>query len=326
LPRTLHQMIVLVLFPGDAQFCFPGRKTGCNLQDLCHTIMEVKTFYVAGRSGLKSLRHFQPTKRRFTAALGLLLCGLLLSLAEGVVWAASAPVEGYKVVHVYPHDPDAFTQGLIYLNGFLYEGTGLNGRSSIRMADLTTGKVLQRYELPSQFFGEGLTDWGSTLVELTWTSHKGFVYDRFSFRPLKTFDYSGEGWGLTHDGTYLVMSDGTPDLRFLDPHTFREVRRIKVTDDGQPVDQLNELEYIHGEVYANIWNTNRIARISPRTGKVLAWIDLTGIIPAEDLHSDNAVLNGIAYDSKGDRLFVTGKLWPKLFEIKVVPARANDSR
>lgn len=235
----------------------------------------------------------------------------------------SAPIEGFKVIHVYPHDPAAFTQGLIYLNGFLYEGTGLNGHSSIRMDDLQTGKVLQHYELPADLFGEGLTDWGSNLVELTWTSHKGFVYDRFSFRLLRTFDYSGEGWGLTHDDRHLIMSDGTPNLRFLDPQTFREVRRVRVTDNGHPVENLNELEYIHGEIYANVWETSRIARISPQTGRVLSWIDLSGLVADADVQDSNAVLNGIAYDHKGDRLFVTGKLWPKLFEIKVVPSQAT---
>jgi glutaminyl-peptide cyclotransferase len=256
--------------------------------------------------------------------LCLLLCLSSNSFVSGE--GHSAPVEGYKIIHVYPHDPSAFTQGLIYLNGFLYEGTGLNGHSSIRMEDLQSGKVLQHYDLPAEYFGEGVTDWGSTLVELTWTSHKGFVYDRFSFRSLRTFDYSGEGWGLTHDERNLIMSDGTPNLRFLDPRTFREVRRVQVTDNGDPVENLNELEYIRGEVYANVWETNRIARISPVTGRVLSWIDLSGILPAGDVQDSNAVLNGIAYDRKGDRLFVTGKLWPKLFEIKVVPQKESPPR
>lgn len=269
-------------------------------------------------------------ERSLSRKLGLvfeLVCLFLCLSSNGFASDGehSAPVEGYRIIHVYPHDPSAFTQGLIYLNGFLYEGTGLRGRSSIRMEDLPSGKVLQHYDLPANLFGEGLTDWGSTLVELTWTSHKGFVYDRFSFRLLRTFDYSGEGWGLTHDGRYLIMSDGTPNLRFLDPRTFREVRRVRVTDNGNPVENLNELEYIHGEVYANVWETNRIARISPLTGRVLSWIDLRGILPAGDVQDDNAVLNGIAYDPKGDRIFVTGKLWPKLFEIKIVPRKEISS-
>lgn len=257
---------------------------------------------------------------RLPAKLSSALFVLVLSVSSSVAtWAA--PVEGYKVIHTYPHDSAAYTQGLIYLDGNLYEGTGLNGHSSIRMVDLATGKVLQHYELPGEYFGEGLTDWGSTLVELTWKAQMGFVYDRFSFRQLRTFNYSGEGWGLTHDRTSLIMSDGTPYLRFLDPKTFKEIRRVKVTDDGKPIDQINELEYIHGEVYANIWQTNRIARISPATGKVIAWIDLSGILPGYDGSDGNAVLNGIAYDAKTDRLFVTGKLWPKLFEIKLVPGK-----
>ena len=257
-----------------------------------------------------------------------IVCALVLFGFAGTAPAAdrSAIVDGYKVVHVYPHDTSAFTQGLIYLDGFLYEGTGLNGKSQIRMVDLKSGKVLQHYDLPKQYFGEGLANWGSTLVELTWQAHKGFVYDRFSFRLLRTFNYPGEGWGLTHDERSLILSDGTPNLRFLDPKTFKEIRRVRVTDGGNPIENLNELEYIHGEIYANVWNTNRIARISPRTGEVLRWIDLTGILPRDEMENDNAVLNGIAYDEKGGRLFVTGKLWPKLFEIKVVRLRSESVR
>ena len=229
---------------------------------------------------------------------------------------AALPTDGYQIVHTYPHDPKAFTQGLIYVDGHLYESTGLNGKSSLRMVDLTTGQVLQKHDLPSEYFGEGLTDWGSTLIQLTWTAHKGFVYDRFSFSQLRTFDYQGEGWGLTHDSTQLILSDGTPYLRFLDPKSFRVTRRVHVVDDaGHPIDNLNELEYIHGQIFANIWHSDKIARISPQTGKILGWIDLSGIIDPRELQGD-AVLNGIAYDSTGDRLFVTGKLWPKLFEIK----------
>jgi glutamine cyclotransferase len=231
---------------------------------------------------------------------------------------ASRHTDGYRVVHVYPHDSRAFTQGLVFADGHLYESTGLHGRSSLRMVDLSTGQVLQKYDLPPEYFGEGLTDWGSHLIQLTWKAHKGFVYDRFSFSLLRTFEYKGEGWGLTHDKTHLIMSDGTSYLRFLDPNSFRETRRIRVADEaGNPVENLNELEYVHGEVYANIWQTDEIVRISPRTGKVLGWIDLSGIIDKRELESTDAVLNGIAYDSTGDRLFVTGKLWPKLLEIRV---------
>jgi glutaminyl-peptide cyclotransferase len=235
---------------------------------------------------------------------------------------ASGHADTYQIIHTYPHDPQAFTQGLVLVDGHLYESTGLNGRSSLRLVDLATGRVLQKYDVPAQYFGEGLTDWGSTLVQLTWQAHKGFVYDRFSFSVLRTFSYEGEGWGLTHDRAHLIMSDGTAYLRFLDPKSFRELKRIHVTDEaGRAVEHLNELEYVHGEIYANIWGSDTIVRISPRTGKVLGHIDLSGIIDKRELAGSNAVLNGIAYDSAGDRLFVTGKLWPKLFEIRVAKPR-----
>lgn len=230
----------------------------------------------------------------------------------------------FRIVHTYPHDPNAFTQGLVYLDGHLYESSGINGRSSLRMVDLTTGNVLQKHDLPQQHFGEGLTDWGSTLIQLTWTSHLGFVYDRFSFSVLRTFSYEGEGWGLTHDAANLIMSDGTSYLRFLGPKSFRVTRRLHVVDEtGKAVENLNELEYIHGEIYANVWQTDEIVRVSPRSGRVLGRIDLKGIIDKGELRGEGAVLNGIAYDLAHDRLFVTGKLWPKLFDIKVVPAAAG---
>jgi glutamine cyclotransferase len=235
---------------------------------------------------------------------------------------AATQVDGYQIVHVYPHDPHAFTQGLIYRDGHLYESTGLEGRSSLRMVDLFTGQVLQKHDVPAEYFAEGLTDWESNLIQLTWKAHKGFVYDRFSFALVKTFEYEGEGWGLTHDDSQLIMSDGTAYLRFLDPKSFHVTRRIHVVDEsGRPIENLNELEYIRGEIYANIWQTDRIARISPRDGKLLGWIYLSGIIDKRQLQDSGAVLNGIAYDAAGDRLFVTGKLWPSLFEIKVVPHR-----
>jgi len=230
----------------------------------------------------------------------------------------AVPTDNYKVEQGYPHDAQAFTQGLVYVEGHLYESTGLNGRSMLRMVDLKTGRVLQKYDLPTEYFGEGLTDWGSNLIQLTWKSHKAFVYDRFSFSLVRTFEFTGEGWGLTHDGSQLILSDGTATLRFMDPKTFHETRRIQVRDAAErPVAQLNELEYIRGEIYANVWQSDRIARISPRTGKILGWIDLSGIISKRELSGEDAVLNGIAYDASGDRLWVTGKLWPKLFEIRV---------
>lgn len=250
----------------------------------------------------------------------------VLAMFLGVITAATiaspAPalrVDGYQIIRTYPHDPKAFTQGLIYVDGHLYESTGLNGKSSLRMVDLATGQVLQRHNLSAEYSGEGLTDWGSNLVQLTWTTHKAFVYDRFSFSLLQTFTYQGEGWGLTHNDTQFIMSDGTSYLRFLDPRTFRVTRRLHVVDEsGHAIEYLNELEYIHGEIYANVWQTDEIVRISSRTGKILGRIDLSRIVDKSTLQDSGAVLNGIAYDSSGDRLFVTGKLWPKLFEIKVV--------
>src|SRR5258708_5477095 len=248
--------------------------------------------------------------------LALFLCTVAASMIARP--PASRHVDGYQVVHIYPHDSRAFTQGLICVDGHLYESTGLNGRSSIRMVDLSTGQVLQKYDLPPEYFGEGLTDWGSNLIQLTWKAHVGFVYDRFIFSLLRTFQYEGEGWGLTHDKTQLIMSDGTSYLRLLDPKSFKETKRIRVSDEtGHPVEKLNELEYLHGEVYANIWQTDEIVRISPRTGKVLGWIDLSGMIDNHELETAAAVMNGIAYDSIGDRLFVTRIPCPKFFEIRV---------
>jgi glutamine cyclotransferase len=261
--------------------------------------------------------------------LGLSWKGFLLGgvSAAAAVWIAlglgfvpgvgAAGADGYQVVHHYPHDRRAFTQGLVFADGRLYESTGLNGESSLRMDELETGKVLQRDDLAEEYFAEGLTTWGSTLIQLTWKDHKVFVYDRFSFRLLKTLTYDGEGWGLTQDGKHLILSDGSAVLKFLDPETMRVVRQVEVKDRRMPVKQLNELEYVHGEIYANIWYSNKIARISPATGKVLGWIDLTGILPEAERDGDNSVLNGIAYDAKTDRLFVTGKLWPEIFEIKI---------
>ena len=224
---------------------------------------------------------------------------------------------GYQIVHVYPHDPKAFTQGLQYVDGVLYEGTGQHGQSSIRRVKLETGEVLQKRDLPAEHFGEGITVWKNDLIELTWQTHVAFVYDRTTFQPKKQFSYPGEGWGLTHDGTNLIMSDGTSELRVLDPVTFVEKRRIKVTAAGDaPLNNLNELEFVKGEIFANVWMTDHVARIDPASGKVTGWIDLRGLLTARERASAD-VLNGIAYDSSGERLFVIGKWWPKLFEIKL---------
>jgi glutaminyl-peptide cyclotransferase len=245
-------------------------------------------------------------------SIALLVLGGAFSVQQ-----AATPVYTYSVVKTYPHDPNAFTQGLIFLDGFLYEGTGLNGRSGLRKVNLETGKVIQQKPIEEQYFGEGITDWGNDLVQITWQSGVGFVYDRATFQRKKQFTYGGEGWGITHDTTRLIMSDGSPVIRFLDPKTQAETGRIVVLDGRRPVSNLNELEYVKGEIWANIWQTFRIARISPQTGTVLGWIDFSGILKGVDA-ADVDVMNGIAYDAKRDRLFVTGKLWPKVFEVKIV--------
>jgi glutamine cyclotransferase len=245
----------------------------------------------------------------------LIVCWCLISIA---VAASSAETDTFKVIQTYPHDPNAFTQGLCFSDGQLYESDGLYGQSSLREDDLATGQALQKVKVPGQYFAEGLTNWGNTLIQLTWKAHVAFVYDRTTFRLLRTLHYEGEGWGLTQDGKSLIMSDGTSTLRYLNPETFAVERTLHVTDHGKPIDQLNELEYVHGEIYANIWQTDQIARISPRTGDVIAWIDMRGILPDVERRDSNAVLNGIAYDPATHKLYVTGKLWPKLFEIEVV--------
>lgn len=240
---------------------------------------------------------------------------LFLLSAWVLLAQAQTPVWHYKVVHEYPHDPGAFTQGLEFRDGYLYEGTGLNGRSSLRKVQLETGKVVQRVEVAPQYFGEGITILNKLIYELTWQAHRGFIYDEAGFRVQRAFEYPGEGWGLTNDGTRIYMSDGTAHIRVWDGKTLKELRRIEVHDGNKPVLELNELEWVNGEIYANIWQTDRIARISPANGRVLGWIDMSGLL-RDRAGAD--VLNGIAYDALGKRLFVTGKLWPKLFEIQVV--------
>jgi glutamine cyclotransferase len=244
---------------------------------------------------------------------------LLIDRSPGPAVQEPAPVYGYEVVNVYPHDPAAFTQGLVYRDGVLFESTGLSGRSSIRKVRLETGEVLERRDLEPRYFGEGLAHWNDRLIQLTWQSNVAFVYDAATFEPRGTFSYRGEGWGLTREGDRLLLSDGSPALRVMDPATFEETGRLTVTDAGRPIFNLNELEVVRGEIFANIWQTDRIARITPDTGRVTGWIDLAGLLPAADRAGGVDVLNGIAYDAEGDRLFVTGKLWPKLFQIRVVP-------
>lgn len=237
---------------------------------------------------------------------------------------ARVPQFAFQVVHVFPHDSSAYTQGLVFHKGILYEGTGLNGRSSLRKVRLETGEVLKRVDVAPEFFGEGIAVLRNQVVQLTWQSHRGFVYSLDDFRQLREFSYPGEGWGLTTDGRDFYMSDGTAEIRVLDGRALlggraQEKRRIKVRDSGAPVAQLNELEWVEGEIFANVWQTDRIARISPQTGKITGWIDLKGLLsPMFQLRHD-AVLNGIAYDAGAKRLFVTGKLWPSVFEIQLVP-------
>jgi len=228
------------------------------------------------------------------------------------------PVYTYNITNTYPHDPDGFTQGLVFEDGVLYEGTGLYGQSTLRRVELETGDILQIRELSAEFFGEGITIYGNKIIQLTWQSNIGFVYDKNSFELLQEFNYSTEGWGITHDGTRLIMSDGTSTLHFLDPETFEEIGQLAVFDNNGPVTRLNELEYVQGEIYANVWQTDLVARIAPETGRVIGWIDLSGLLTAEDLSEPVDVLNGIAYDAEAARLFVTGKLWPKLFEIELI--------
>lgn len=251
---------------------------------------------------------------------GLFLAVLLIAGAAAPAWAGAPPQYGYTVVKAYPHDPGAFTQGLLWRDGFLYESTGLHGRSSVRKVTLETGVPEQERLIDSRHFGEGVVDWKDRLITLTWQDEMGFIFDLATFERIGEFSYPGEGWGLTRDETRIIMSDGASALRFLDPETLKETGRIQVTDDGKPVDNLNELEWVKGEVLANIWQTDRIARIDPKTGHVTGWIDLSGLLSPDDRAGRQVdVLNGIAYDAATDRLFVTGKLWPKLFEIRLTP-------
>ena len=233
--------------------------------------------------------------------------------------ATNIPIFGYEVVNAYPHDPSAFTQGLVYEDGVIYEGTGLNGQSTLRRVDPETGRVLQQTSLASAYFGEGIAIWKDRLIQLTWQSNLGFVYGKENLTRIGNFSYRTEGWGLTSDGKRLIMSDGTDTLYFLDPITFTREGEIRITAKGESVKGLNELEYIKGKIYANMWPSNWIVIISPDTGLAVGAINLNGLLQESDTQGHRVdVLNGIAYDAKADRLFVTGKWWPRLFEIKLV--------
>jgi glutamine cyclotransferase len=236
--------------------------------------------------------------------------------------AATAPEYGYRVVKVYPHDQSAFTQGLEFRAGALYESTGQYGQSKVRKVKLETGEVLQQISVSPNYFGEGITILNNKIVHLTWQSQVGFVYDQASLKTLRKFTYPGEGWGLANDGSRLYMSDGTTQIRVWDPVSFEEQHRLTVHDGARRVPSLNELEFVRGEILANVWMTDTIARISPKDGRVVGWINLGGLLTKaeqDQVMVAGGVMNGIAYDAQGDRLFVTGKLWPKLFEIKIVP-------
>ena len=246
---------------------------------------------------------------------------LIFALVALPAAQAAVPVYSYELVKTYPHDTQAFTEGLFYLNGFLYESTGLERQSSIRKEKLETGEVLQKIDIPPQYFGEGIVNWKNRLISLTWKSEVGFVYDLNTLKVQRHFAYKGEGWALTQDGKRLIMSDGTPDLRFLDPETLKETGRVTVTYDGKPVPQVNELEWVKGKIYANVWHTDMLIIIDPTRGDITGVVDLTGLMPTSQRPpGPDSVLNGIAYDAVHDRLFVTGKNWPKLFEIRVLPA------
>lgn len=262
-----------------------------------------------------------PTSRSWrVVALTLLAVGVIgFTAAAQFKREPKGAVSGFRVVAEYPHDATAFTQGLVFTDGKLYEGTGKKGESSLRRIELASGHIEQLVPLDSVYFGEGITILEGKLYQLTWQNRLGIVYDQQTFKQLSTFRYTGEGWGLTHDGKRLILSDGTSTLRFLDPKTFEVVKRLKVKSANVAIDKLNELEYRKGEILANIWYSDRIARISPESGEILGWIDLSTLYPARQRPSKEDVLNGIAYDETKDRLLVTGKNWPKIYEIEIVP-------
>lgn len=253
------------------------------------------------------------------ALVGMALAGM--AMAGAAPARAEVPFYGYEIVNAYPHDENAYTQGLYIEDGDFYESTGQYGASSLRRVDIETGEVLEQIDLPEQYFGEGIVGWGEEIVLLTWRAGVGFVFSREGFRKIRQFTYEGEGWGLTHDGTRIIMSNGAHVLRYLDPETLEPVARLPVTFRGRPLPRLNELEWVDGLIYANVYGAEQIVQIDPKTGAVVGLIDLSGILPDEERRPGRTdVLNGIAYDPETERLFVTGKNWPKVYEIKVTPA------
>jgi glutamine cyclotransferase len=252
--------------------------------------------------------------------IGLFVCTLSGSSCNGGGSATSngkVPTYGYEVVKAYPHSTDAFTQGLEYRGGKLFESTGGEGESSLRLVDLETGKVLDKLDVPMPYFAEGLTLLNGKIYQLTWQNQVGFIYDANTLSKIGQFNFEGEGWGLTNDDQSLILSDGTSEIRFLDPDTFKVTKTIAVRDGNRPIQKLNELEYFNGEIYANVWHQDEIAIVNPQTGRVNGWVDLKGLLQPGEVSDPEAVLNGIAHDATSQRVFVTGKLWPKLFEIRI---------
>ena len=234
-----------------------------------------------------------------------------------MVYFNSIPIYSYKIVNVYPHDASAFTEGLVYEDGFLYESTGRFNESTLRKVDLQTGEVIKLHKLDGNYFGEGITVYDNKIFQLTWKTNVGFIYDKDSFNLTNKFYYNTEGWGITHNDEYLIMSDGTDEIYFLNPKNFKRVYSIRVHDEFRPITRLNELEFIRGEIYANVWRSDKIARICPHSGRITGWIDLKGLLSPKE-YKNAGTLNGIAYDKQNNHIFVTGKMWPKIFEIKLV--------
>jgi glutamine cyclotransferase len=248
----------------------------------------------------------------------LIFVAAATSIHSGFCLAQAAPIQKVAVLARLPHSTSNYTEGFFYKDGFFYEGTGIEGHSAILVTEPLTGKVVRRYDLPPQYFGEGIVDWKDHLLEWTWKTHRGFVFDLKSLKPVAAFRYEGEGWGMTRTDKELVTSDGTTVLRFRDPDTFARTREIRVHVGSTSITNLNELEYVKGEIYANVWHTNRLARISPADGRVLGWIDCSGLLPTVLKLDPEAVLNGIAYDNRHNRLYVTGKEWPTIFQIRLL--------